>query len=325
MKIAMKGVMQTITGLYHDYSSARTLRRTWMIGTLIALLYSALTACHEQPKPVKVRSAYYWSTSFAVDTAYINRHHISKLYIRYFDVVKNADGEAMPNATISFKQTPPKTVEVIPVVFIVNDVMRNRVDGLAEKVAQRIMQMTQTHGIAALKEIQIDCDWTRTTRKTYYAFMQEMQKLLSKQGIHLSSTIRLHQLAQTPPPADRGVLMVYNTADFTNIHNEHPILDYRDVKPYLRYIAGYKLPLSAAYPNFTYRLLFRGDKYVGIVHHENEYPMLPGDTMITRHSALEQVLQTKHALEQKRNDINNETIIFDLKRNNRHDEEIYSH
>lgn len=321
----MRRFTRTRLGSPHVYGTKEILYKACMYTFMSIFPYFALTACSQHPAPAKLRSAYYWSTTFAVDTAYIARHHIAKLYIRYFDVVKADNGQGMPNATISFRQTPPKTVEVVPVVFIVNDVMRNNVDGLAENIAQRILQMNKTNGIAAAREIQIDCDWTKTTRKAYYGFMEKLRKILNGQGIRLSSTIRLHQLAQTPPPADRGVLMVYNTGDFTDIHNQHPILNYQDVKPYLCYIAGYKLPLSAAYPNFAYHLLFRGKKYVGIVHHDNEYPMLAGDTIIVRQSALEQVLKTKHALEQKRNDINDEIIIFDLKRNNRHDEEIYTH
>ena len=67
---------------------------------------------------------------------FIQKHHINRIYVRYFDVVKDADGEIMPNATLNFntfeenrngkthESLIPEGIEIIPVVYIVNDCLK---------------------------------------------------------------------------------------------------------------------------------------------------------------------------------------------------------
>lgn len=110
--------------------------------------------------------------------------------------------------------------------------------------------MCETHHIENIKEIQIDCDWTKSTRNSYFAFMEELHKLTQEHNMKLSSTIRLHQLSQVPPKADKGVLMVYNTGDFRDRNEEKPILDVDVVLKYADYLSDYNLPLATALPVF---------------------------------------------------------------------------
>ncbi|HEY9551666.1 MAG TPA: hypothetical protein VIQ97_05220 [Prevotella sp.] len=292
-------------------------------GTFIACLCFFLIGCAKPPNQQTERSAYYWSTTFEVDTSFLNRQHIGRLYVRYFDVVWSSAGQPLPNATITFRSPQPKGVEIVPTIFIVNGVMRHDVRLLADKIVTRVLQMNETNAITGVREIQIDCDWTTSTRTRYNAFMKELQGILQNKGLQLSTTIRLHQLAQTPPPANRGVLMLYNTGDFANLNNTDPILDFRDVKPYLKYLDSYKLPLSAAYPAFSYRLLFRHGKFVGLLHCDDELPVLPTDTIVTRTSNMEQIKQTLHAIDAIRPDLHHEIVVFDLRKNSKSYEEIY--
>lgn len=60
-----------------------------------------------------------------------------------------------------------------------------------------------------------------------------------------------------------------------DINNRYPILNIADVKPYLHNLATYQLPLSTAYPIFSWRVLFRGGHFVGILHSDDDYPILP--------------------------------------------------
>lgn len=61
-----------------------------------------------------------------------------------------------------------------------------------------------------------------------------------------------------PPPVDYGVLMVYNTGDPRRFAERNPILDIRDVKPYVRHLADYLLPLAAAYPVYLWQRHIHG-------------------------------------------------------------------
>ena len=277
---------------------------------LYAFLCCLMGACRvpERPrqKPFK-RSAYYWSTTFETDSANTDRllGEADRLYLRYFDVVLDEQGEPMPNATVRFRSRMPDSLEVVPVVFIVNDVMKQDTKGLAGKILRRTMQISETNGVEGVKELQIDCDWTMTTRKTYFEFLRELRSLAMKRGLALSTTIRLHQLSQPTPPVDRGVLMLYNTGDFTDLRQEKPILDMADVAPYLHRLADYKLGLSTAYPM--------------LLHEDNRLVKLPGDSIVERRADPADVLQAMTVIDGIREDANREIIIYDI--SNRHSKE----
>ena len=106
--------------------------------------------------------------------------------------------------------------------------------------------------------------------------------------------------------------MVYNTGDVTRLDVKNPILDVNDVKPYLHNLKDYKLDLAAAYPLFTWKVLFRGGKYVGIMHSDDDLPVLSGDTIVVRQPSLDDILQTRNALDEERRDVHYEVILYDL-------------
>lgn len=313
---------------------------------LIALL---LVGCKpeknaiDNPKP----AVYYWRTSLHLDDVerqFLRDYNVGKMYVRYFDVVVNDKGELQPNATITFKDSIPNGIEVIPTVFIVNECINRSVDTIATLLVDRVVQMNETHDIKGVKEIQIDCDWTAKTQDAYFAFLEQVRKLLADKGMKLSATIRLHQLTMQAPPVDYGVLMMYNTGDLKNSKQRNPILDKRDVEPYLKYIAGYKLPLCAAYPNFGWQLLYTGDKFRDILYSEDlndttlyqrvsddKYVVISsidlpnylssnstytylnaGDTVIVVKPDATTLVQVHDALSHERPGINDQVIIYSL-------------
>ncbi|MCF0202557.1 MAG: hypothetical protein HUK08_04255 [Bacteroidaceae bacterium] len=285
---------------------------------MLLLLSAILTCCtneHQKRREQTVRSMYYWSTVFRIDSAkaeFMEAHKVEKIYVRYFDVVNNDNNENVPNATIQFDSAVACNQEIIPTVFIHNECMRSNDTLLADRLLKRILQMNETHHIGKVREIQIDCDWTLSTRKQFYSFMASFREKLHKEGITLSSTIRLHQLSQPAPPADKGVLMAYNTGDFRKLSVEKPILDIRDVLPYLKNLADYDLPVATAFPIYKWDLLFRNGKYIGIMHEKDELPMLNGDTIVQRQPTIDDILSCKKALLNTRPDCMDEIILFDL-------------
>ena len=173
------------------------MRRIWNNLTSISLLPALFTcicqiSCSQDKAAETRRSAYYWSTTWQMDSSKINfiqKHHIKRLYVRFFDVVRDADGEIMPNATLHFntfeedgngnkhESLIPEGIEIIPVVYIVNDCLKtNRKTGkyLADKILLRILQMNEANDIKRVKEIQIDCDWTASTQKAYFDFLEKL-------------------------------------------------------------------------------------------------------------------------------------------------------
>ncbi|MCI7311123.1 MAG: hypothetical protein MR536_09790 [Prevotella sp.] len=287
-------------------------------GFLLLSLF-LFTACFRQERDKAVRAAYYWSTRFETDSVkeeFYRQHEVRRLYVRYFDVVKDKEGNVMPNATVEWATQPASNMEIIPTIFIVNNCMHEADTSLARKIWQRIGQMNKTHGVKGVKEVQIDCDWTRSTQNNYYNFLRQLRSLATHLGVKVSATIRLHQLAYMPPPVDKGTLMVYNTGDFTKMGEENPILGVNDVKPYLRHLKSYSLPLTAAYPIYSWKLLFRDGRFVSIVHREGQHPTLPTDSILERTSVLDEIIATKNAINRVRPAIHQEIILFDISRQN---------
>ena len=286
----------------------------------ICLVAAALlSACSGEKAAEPVRAVYYWSTVLDIDTAktaFIKAHGVSRMYVRYFDVVQDDDGRPVPNATLRFKTGVPGGLDVVPVVYIVNECMAGDTSGLAANVLRRVLQMSETNDVKGVREVQIDCDWTRRTRRRYFGFLQTLVRMAAERGLSVSATIRLHQLSETPPPVKRGVLMMYNTGDFTDISCRKPILDMRDAAPYLRNLAQYKLPLAAAYPIYSWRILFRGGKYVGIMHRDDDLPVLTGDTIVTRTPTVSDITEAARAVTARRSDATREVVLFDLSNQN---------
>lgn len=285
------------------------------------LLSIGLTLSCSKPKPMPttMRSVYYWSTTLNMDsvkTAFMRNYDISRMYIRYFDVVADQSGRAVPNATLKFATDVPQGIDIVPTVFVMPECLRQDRSRLASLIVKRVVQMNETNDVYNVKEIQIDCDWTQSTRQLYAEFMQAMMRECHSRHLKLSSTIRLHQLAQTPPPADRGVLMMYNTGDATDIRCHKPILDMHDAAPYLPRLNDYKLKLSTAYPIFTWRILFRGGRFVGFIHNDGEYPILPSDSIALRQPSADDIIEAVNIIGDRRPDANNEIILFDLNNNN---------
>lgn len=280
----------------------------------LVMMVLQLLSC-SQKQQGDVRSMYYWSTTLNVtprQQKFLRQHHVSRLYVRYFDVVLDDHGEVQPNATLSFTSPMPDSVEVVPTVFILNACMRGAVGDLADKLLRRILQMNETHDVGTVREIQVDCDWTGRTQEHYFAFLRQLRDLARKRDITISATIRLHQLSMSPPPVDHGTLMLYNTGDVTDINVVNPILDADDVAPYLRYLKDYSLSLNAAYPIFTWQVLFRGNRFVGILHAGDELPVMSGDSIVTHAPHLDEILRVRKAVEARRPDIHQEIILFDL-------------
>ena len=285
--------------------------------TVLVLAVLLMSGCQKESQSLPESNAvYYWRTDLRLNSTervFLKLYNINKVYCRYFDVVMS-EGEPKPNATITFSDSLPEGVEIIPTVYITEDCMHERHEGLAEKIVSRIIQMNETNGISGVKEIQIDCDYTSNSRQLYYNFLEEISHY-SLFTIHyslLSTTIRLHQLSMPAPPVDYGVLMIYNTGDPRNFAERNPILDIRDVMPYVKRLDDYPLPLAAAYPVYQWVRNIYGVR----IEHTVE---------------AEEILRVKQAVEKERQDLSRSIITYHLDKDNINRykpvtyEEIYHH
>lgn len=265
--------------------------------------------------PAEGNAMYYWRTTLQLDSterAFLRQHHVGRLYVKFFDVVSDERRGLMPVATLRFKDAVPEGVEVVPTVFIVENCLRDTLGRLAEQVVTRVVKMCQVNGIKDVKELQVDCDWTLRSREKYFTLLSDMRRLLEEHGMRLSATIRLHQLSQPAPPVDYGALMVYNTADPRKLTDHNPILDIRDVQPYIARLKGYPLPLATAYPLFEWRMLFNGTRFNRFLYGERPTLRLTTDTIVCWRSEVSEILRAKAAIEKRRADASHLIILYHL-------------
>ena len=125
------------------------------------LLSMGLTLSCSKPKPMPttMRSVYYWSTTLNMDsvkTAFMRNYDISRMYIRYFDVVADQSGRAVPNATLKFATDVPQGIDIVPTVFVMPECLRQDRQQLAALIVKRVVQMNETNDVGQLRQLQID-------------------------------------------------------------------------------------------------------------------------------------------------------------------------
>ena len=268
-----------------------------------------------------VNAVYHWKRALSpneYEMNFMNKHHIKRMYVKFFDVstdnLYNGLGvQPVPIATTIFNGSPQRIandqIEIVPVVFITVEALRLD-KPLCEKIIKRVDDMCKANHIE-YNEIQLDCDWTSETKELFYALCQEVKQQLHKNKKGLSATIRLHQLRDTLPDIDYGVLMLYNTESLNNPKINNSILSSEAVKAYMRHAKSDK-HLDFAYPTYEWKLWFKGNKFMGI---------LPsGDSIkvdgALRHekSDFKEIMETKRILRSDLKDIvyPSSTIIYHL-------------
>ena len=228
------------------------------------------------------KGIYYWKTIFKLndyELDFLNKHEISRIYVRMFDVALQNDSpddtlSVIPIATTRFESPVPEGIEVVPTVYITYEILshlkgkdREYIESYAQRILTRIDAMISYNEIQDVREVQFDCDWTSNTAYPYYCICGYAKRNLNKSGRKFSITLRLHQMDLEKyrfPSADRGVLMLYNTGSYKNPNSSNSILTFNDAEPYIR-SHEVPFPVDYAYPTYSWSLLFRNNEFKCIV------------------------------------------------------------
>jgi hypothetical protein len=246
---------------------------------LIVIFDTILCSCNSSNRQTSVNKAfYYWQNHLSsndLDTSDMTRRGVKRLYVRLIDIDLDAQGQAIPMSKANINWSViPLSVEVVPVCYIRNSVFQSKNLNNALFVSQLNAYIANEANIGKriFSEIQFDCDWSESTKIAYFTFLSDIKKALfqnNKQPI-LSATIRLHQLKYRSktgiPPVDRGALMLYNMDDVTKPNTLNSILDLSVLSKYLSKKSPYQLPLDIALPLFSWGVLFRQNKFEGLVN-----------------------------------------------------------
>ena len=195
-------------------------------------------------------SFYHWKNTYDL------KNTNEKLYIKVLDI---SFSKKLEYVSTKFSEEPKNSF--IPTIYITNETMKKVDYKEIEKLILKQIKRLNT----SFEEIQIDCDWSLTSKSNYFNLLQALKKDTNKT---ISATIRLHQIKYFKktgvPPVDYGVLMYYNMSDITDLNTKNSILDNSIAKKYHYNFDVYKLKLKLALPLYSQAIWFRDKKPLDI-------------------------------------------------------------
>ncbi|MDN5101721.1 hypothetical protein O8C99_00850 [Aliarcobacter butzleri] len=214
----------------------------------IILVFALIVFSYNKTQKKDIQISFYsWENSFEEQN--INE----KLYIKVLDVNFSTKLELLKT---NIKETPKN---FIPVIYITNETMKNVDYSLVSKA---ILETLKNY---KFDEIQIDCDWSLSTRSNYFNLLEDLKEKLNKK---ISATIRLHQIKYYTktgiPPVDYGVLMYYNMSNIGDFDTKNSILDNEIAKKYHYNFDVYPLKLKLALPLYSQAIQFREEKAISL-------------------------------------------------------------
>ncbi|WP_152632953.1 hypothetical protein [Aliarcobacter butzleri] len=214
----------------------------------IILVFALIVFSYNKTQKKDIQISFYsWENSFEEQN--INE----KLYIKVLDVNFSTKLELLKT---NIKETPKN---FIPVIYITNETMKNVDYSLVSKA---ILETLKNY---KFDEIQIDCDWSLSTRSNYFNLLEDLKEKLNKT---ISATIRLHQIKYYTktgiPPVDYGVLMYYNMSNIGDFNTKNSILDNEIAKKYHYNFDVYPLKLKLALPLYSQAIQFREEKAISL-------------------------------------------------------------
>ena len=236
---------------------------------LFVFSFLLLTACQERQEVDF--SFYAWRQDFEVTPkreALLKSLGVKKVYVKFADVVWDTDRNVVrPEAVVSI-QYPHTGYEIVPVVYIRNEVFGKTTGDQLDTLVVNLYQLVKSLGKSEdVHELQIDCDWTTSTKESYFDFLKKLKAVDSQTTI--STTIRLHQIRYKSktgvPPADKGVLMYYNMNSVENAGEVNTIFDSKTAEAYLSNLHEYPLPLDYALPVYGWCVQKRNGKVVDLL------------------------------------------------------------
>jgi hypothetical protein len=271
---------------------SQSMRRVLLLISLVVLLiltYASIYFFNREIKPQ--RAFYYWQNEpyFLSDSESqtIKTLNVKKLYIKFFEVDKNDIQGIFPFAknelNISRYDSVETKIEVVPTVYIRNEVFKQsskkEISALAENILFLIEKKfkKQYENNPVPKEIQMDCDWTESTKDNYHLFLTILKEKMLKnaffKNIKTSATLRLYAYKFPNKmgvlPVDRAMLMCYNLIPPFDAGDRNSILNISELDKYLIGSDSYPLPLDIALPIYSSVQIYQNNSFAGIIYNED--------------------------------------------------------
>ena len=244
---------------------------------LLALLPALFWSCSHKAERVE-RAFYFWkSNDYQLsdqENNLMDTLQVKKIYVKFFEVEKNDLMGYVPiSKTDLHLYSNDNITSLIPTVYITNEVFKKAkpsdMDALADNVNFLIGKYTNDkfHNVANVDEYQMDCDWTLSTRDSYFYFLKKLKQVSGKK---ISCTLRLYPYKYPDkmgvPPVDKAMLMCYNLLNPLQEREKNSILDINELHAYLNSGKKYPLHLDVALPVYSWMQVYQNDHFAQVVY-----------------------------------------------------------
>lgn len=253
------------------------------IAPILLVISSIFISCNNSHTVNKVeRAFYFWKINYLEqdDIGQLKKLKINKLYIKLFEVDYNEAQGNFPyekNRSDGYALDRLDSVWVVPTIYIKNEIFRfndeKSLDKLADNIVYLIEKYSSENGFTRRKEkifdyneIQIDCDWTKSSKDKYFYLLKKIKELSKKE---ISCTLRLYPYKYPDimgvPPVDKATLMCYNLIKPLTEHSKNSILDIDELKKYLNKKSKYPVHLDIALPVFYWTQLYQNNTFIQLL------------------------------------------------------------
>ena len=252
-----------------------------MLRWVLFLLVISVMGCEEREVTV-IPSVFRWRNGHGLageEHQAMERNGVQRVYFKLLDIGWNPANGAHPVSSVAVpyewrdysREGGPWTdkVEFVPCIYITNTTFEKLDATGTEELVHNLLRKLRMECPVKLHGVLLDCDWTPSTKDRFFQLTRSMNDSLR---VPLITTIRLHQYADPGktgvPPADRGMLMVYNVGRLQDRGHVNSIFDEPSATPYFAHAKPYPLPLDVALPAFSWGAQFRKGRFQGILQEE---------------------------------------------------------
>lgn len=242
-----------------------------------------LFSCNSNHKVEHVERAFYHWKNKSIEQeniAQIKKLNVTKLYVKLFEVDYSPTRGNFPfskNRPYYYNFKELDTIKIVPTIFVKNGIFQYNDEKSLDKLADNIVFLVEKYSsennynnrkekIFDYDEIQIDCDWTKSTKDKYFYLLKKIKELSNK---NISCTLRLYAYKYPDimgvPPVDKATLMCYNLIQPLSQQNQNSILEVEELKKYLNQKKSYPVHLDIALPTFYWTQLYQNNRFTQLL------------------------------------------------------------
>ncbi|HKX85521.1 MAG TPA: hypothetical protein VJL37_02530 [Flavobacterium sp.] len=249
------------------------------LGIIIGL---SLFSCNNDTNVEHVeRAFYYWKSNSSIDdddAKHLKDLKVRKLYVKLFEVDYNEARGNFPyekSRIGKYELDDLDSVTVVPTIFIKNGIFQYNDEKSLDQLADNITFLIDKYSkeeygegqkLFDYNEIQIDCDWTKSTKDKYFYLLKKIKSLSGKE---ISCTLRLYPYKYPDimgvPPVDKVTLMCYNLIKPLTKKTKNSILDIEELKKYLNEKKSYPVHIDVALPVFYWTQLYQNNRFTELL------------------------------------------------------------